>query len=180
MNLEPTTETASLASLVGRIAAELAEADTGTLAELHRLTPDDPGGPAFWRIVVTRLDPGHLPPGGPGRDEALRRWAVILRATAQLADPRDPGTHLGQALAEAGVSELRLNKLLRASGETLFDAIRSITHQLASKAQPANPIDLARLVLSDGRSDEQSVRQRIANDYYKVVFQDERKAKEKD
>lgn len=179
MNLQ-TTETASLASLVGRIAAELAEAPPGDLAELRRLTPDDPGGAAFWRIVVTRLDPEHLPGGGPARDDALRRWAVILRAIARLNGFHNPGRRFGTALAEAGVSEMRLNKLLRASGDPLFDQVRAVTHQLTTAAAPVDLTGVARLVLSDGQPHEQAVRQTIANDYYAVIFLNERKPKEND
>jgi len=178
MNLQ-TTETASLTSLVGRIADELAETPPGDLAELRRLTLDDPGGAAFWRIVVTRLDP-DLPGGGPARDDALRRWAVILRAIARLNDFHNPGRRFGTALAEAGVSEMRLNKLLRASGAPLFDQVRAVTHQLATAAAPVDLTGVARLVLSDGQPHEQAVRQTIANDYYAVIFNNERKPREND
>jgi CRISPR type I-E-associated protein CasB/Cse2 len=178
MNPQP-TEARSLGSLIGQIAAELRDAGTGDLAELRRLKPDDPGGSAFWRVVVTRLDP-ELPAGGDSRETALRRWAVILRALAALDGLHNPSRRFGAALAEAGVSELRLNKLLRASGEPLFDEVRAVTHQLAAAAAPVDLTGLARLVLSDGRGDEQSVRQTIANDYFNVIFHTERNPKEND
>ncbi len=178
MNPNP-TEARSLGSLIAQIAAELGDAGTGALAELRRLTPNDPGGPAFWRVVVTRLDP-ELPAGGDPRDAALRRWAVILRALAALDGLHNPGRRLGAALAEAGVSELRLNKLLRTSGEPLFDQVRAVTHQLATAAAPVDLTGLARLVLSDGQPHEQAVRQTIANDYYAVIFHTERNPKEND
>ncbi len=168
-------EGTKLASLVGRIVSELERAGTGDLAELRRLVPDDPGGPAFWRIVVTILEPADaLPTNGPSREQALRRWAAILRALATLAPFHDPRVPLGRALAEANVSEHRLNRLLRSSGETLFDHLRAVTHQLASKATAANLTDLAHLVLSDGRSDSERIRQEIANDYYRQLFQTEK------
>ena len=173
MNPQP-TEARSLGSLIGQIAAELGDAGTGDLAELRRLKPEDPGGPAFWRIVVIRLDP-ELPAGGEIRETALRRWAVILRAVAELNGLHNPGRRFGAALAEAGVSELRLNKLLRASGESLFDQVRTVTHQLATAAAPVDLTGLARLVMSDGQPHEQAVRQTVANDYYAVVFHNQSK-----
>lgn len=173
MNPQP-HEAASLASLIRRIADDLPDAGTGERAELRRLKPDDPGGPAFWRIVVTRLEPDHLPGGGPARDDALRRWAVILRAVAELDGLHNPGRRFGAALAEAGVSELRLTKLLRASGEPLFDQVRTVTHQLATAATPVDLTGVALLVRSDGRPNEQAVRQTIANDYYMQIFHAEK------
>ena len=78
-------------------------------------------------------------------------------------------------MAEAQVSELRLNRLLRASGEALFDEVRRITRQLVSRGAAVDATDLARLILSDGRSDELSVRQRIANDYYRQLYRQQEK-----
>lgn len=167
-------EAASLASVIQRIIAELSEAGTADRAELRRLKPDDPGGSAFWRIVVTRLDPAHLPGGGPARDEAFRRWAVILRALAELDGLHNPGRRFGTALAEAGVSELRLNRLLRASDEQLFDQLHAVTHQLATAALPVDLTAIARLVLSDGQPHERAARQTIANDYYAQIFRAEK------
>ncbi len=173
MNPQP-HEAVSLTSLMRRIADDLAEAGTGALAELRRLRPEDPGGAAFWRIVVTRLDPEYLPGGGPARDDALRRWAVILRAMANLDGLHNPVHRLGTALAQAGVSELRLNKLLRVSGEPLFDEVRAVTHQLATAAAAVDLTGIARLVLSDGQPHEKAVRQTIANDYYTQIFRAEK------
>jgi hypothetical protein len=88
-------ESSSLASLIKRVSSQLTDAGPGTLAELRRLRPDDPGGPAFWRVVVTGLEPEL--PAGDARSEALRRWAVILRALAYLHDLHTPGCRLGTA-----------------------------------------------------------------------------------
>jgi CRISPR type I-E-associated protein CasB/Cse2 len=172
-----TSEVASLASLIRQIARDLAEAGTGERAELRRHKPDDPGGPAFWRIVVSRLEPDYLPGGGSARDNALRQWAVILRAIAELDGMHNEGRRLGAALADIQVSELRLNKLLRASGEPLFDEVRTIAHQLATAAVPVDLTGIARLVLSEGQPHEQAVRQTIANDYYGEIFRAEKESK---
>lgn len=165
-------DTSSLASLIQQIAVDLAGADNGTLAELRRLHPDAPGGRAFWRIVVTRLEPDL--PVGDKRDEALRRWAVILRALATLHGLHNPGQRFGTVLAKAGVSEARLNKLLRVSGEALWDAVGAVTHQLGSAGAPVDLTGFAYLVLSDGRPHEREVRQHIANDYYGTIFDDKK------
>ena len=115
-------------------------------------------------LVVRHLE-AELPVGD-GRDEALRRWAVILRTCAQL-DHR-PGYRLGTALAKSGVSEMRVTRLLRTNGETLWDAVRSVAHQLVSAGTPVDIVGIGMLVLSDGAPNEQLVRQGIANDFYEA------------
>jgi CRISPR system Cascade subunit CasB len=165
----------SLPFLIQQISDDLADAGTGTLAELRRIRPDDPGGAAFWRIVVRRLDLEL--PVGERRYDALRRWAVILSALAELEGLHNPGRRLGSVLAQADVSEARLTKLLRVNGEALWDAVRGVTHQLASANAQVDMAGFARLVLSDGRADEQAVRQTIANDYYERIFHAKKETK---
>jgi len=173
MTPEP-TEPIPLGTLVGRIMAELESVSSaGDLAELRRLDPDHPGAPTFWRLVVAHLDPS-LPNRGQARDEALKRWAAIMRAMAEMARFHDPRLPLGAAMAQAGVAEMRVLKLLRANGESLSGMVRMLSHQLAAAAVAANLADVARLVLSDGRSAEESVRNRIAYDYYARMRQREK------
>lgn len=166
---EPAAPPPTLASLVGQVAWDCAEVlSPGELAELRRLRYDEPGGPAFWRLVARRIEPAsRLPEDGPARVEAERRWAVILRAVAELASLHRPGRRLGIALAAAGVSEGRVLRLLRAHGEVLFDAVRTTTHQLATAGEPVDATDLAHLVLSSERDREEEVRRRIARDFYR-------------
>lgn len=170
---DPSLERPSLATVVHRIAAALDPAvrqhglPPGDVAALRRLEPDDLSVPAFWKVLATYVSPaGLLPRGGRALDDAERAWAVILNAMAHLAGHNDPHTSLGAALAEAGFSELRFVRLLRARGEALAPAVRTMAQFLASKAQPVNQADLAQLVLSDGHNHAESVRRRIARSYY--------------
>ena len=156
----------SLAELVGRLAWTLAnQSPPGDLAALRRVKPGDPSCLAFWKLAAAHLE-ASLPAGGPHRDETENRWGVILSAMAELAGLHQPRRPLGRALAEADYAEPRLERLLRARGEALSDCVRTMAHFLRSKAAGANQSDLAWLVLSDGRSDEDTVRRRIARDYY--------------
>jgi CRISPR system Cascade subunit CasB len=77
-----------------------------------------------------------------------------------------PRARLGAVLAESGFSELRFERLLRAHGEALWDAVRRMAHFLASKAASVNQADIAWLVLSDDRSDAERVRRRLARHFY--------------
>ena len=163
MDLQPRD---NLAALIGRLAALIdRQLSPGDVAALRRNRPDSIDAPAFWRIAALELT-GSLEPEGPRRDEGERRWAVILQAIAELRGLHNPRRSLGAAMVDAEVAEHRVLRLLRASAEGLFDAVRIIAHHLASKGISVNCTDLAWLVLSDGRSDEESVRRRIARDYY--------------
>lgn len=79
-----------------------------------------------------------------------------------------PGRRAGAALALA-TSEARFTRLLRASGERLWDELRHTTHQLASSAEPFDWTDLVELILSDGSDRADQVRRRLARDFYETL-----------
>lgn len=141
----------------------------GEAADLRRLKPANPAAPAFWRILAHYVAPQFE---RALTEEEERRWAVILNALAYLVRLDAPGQRLGTALREAGLSELRLVRLLRAEGERLEDAVRQTARFLASKGRSANLAELARLVLSDGRKDPERVRRDIARDYFMTTQND--------
>ena len=162
----------SLPKLVGALAAELADrSTTGDVAELRRLRTEAPGGSAFWRLVVGRLEPAGVLPDAdvPWRLDAEKRWAAILNGMARTVGLHRPGLAVGRALAEAEVSEARVTRLLLAHEATLWDALRVTVHHLGTKAIPFDWAELASLLLSDGRSDEDVVRRRVARSYYRAV-----------
>lgn len=158
----------AVARVVGRIAHALQhELPAGDIAELRRLRPDDPAAPAFWKVAALYLRPvGFLGETGPALDRSERRWAALLNALAHLGPLHRRGARLGRALADAGLSELRFVRLLRAHDDALLDAVRTAAQYLASKAVPADTADFAWLLLTDGNNGEQTVRRRIARDYY--------------
>lgn len=159
----------SAAAVVHRIAAMLASGAirAGDAAELRRLMPDDASAPAFWKLMAELIMPVlNLPSRGPARDDAERRWAVVLNALAHLTGLDAPRRPLGDALAASGMSELRFARLLRARGDRLAIEVRIAARFLASKAETANLTDLADLVLSDGHRHAESVRRRVARSYY--------------
>jgi CRISPR type I-E-associated protein CasB/Cse2 len=141
---------------------------SGDLAELRRLDHQAgyaSTGSAFWRIVVEDLEPRQLV-GEAAGEGALRPWLAILQGLATLGGLHQPQRHLGSALVETGISEARLTRLLSARGDTLLDQLRPLAHQLRSQNQAANWAEAAQLVLSDGRSNADRVRQGIARSFY--------------
>jgi len=144
---------------------------TGDIAELKRLNPADPCIPAFWKLMVSCVgEEGIHLAGKNNRDEAEQQWAVVLSAIAHMQNQHRQGRKLGDALAEAEYSELRLTKLLRATGDTLRNLIRGMTLFLVSKGEPFDPLDLARLIFSDGKPWSESFRRQIARSYYANIM----------
>jgi CRISPR type I-E-associated protein CasB/Cse2 len=139
-------------------------ADPGTLAALRRADPASPP-PAFYRVTVDVLDE-HLPEAGPLRDALEIRWAVVVSAMAN-AQGLLARVPLGEALARAGVAEMRVLRLLEAQDTQLADLVRHVVHQLVQKGQPFDPDDLADLVLTGGTDRAQEPRRRIARSYYR-------------
>lgn len=152
----------ALGSLIDDLAKAIAGMSTGDRAELRRGTPDDPGSPAFWKLAVTHLAPRGFVDLQDASLATLGRWVVILGALAELEGLHNPRARLGRTLAEAGYSELRLTRLLRAEGNQLLDAVRQAVHFLASKGAEVDVAEVARLVLSNSVR----VRRAIASHYY--------------
>lgn len=159
-------EAPSLRAVVGRIVHVLEkQLSPGDVAALRRLDPDDPTAPAFFKAAAAVLD-DVLPTREDTRADAERRWAVILCAMALTNGIHRFGRPLGAALAAAGFPELRLTRLLRARGDQVSPTVRAAAQFLASKAEPFDPVDLARVVLSEGRTDEEKVRRAVARSYF--------------
>lgn len=164
----------SLSSTVNRLARALGrELSPGDVASLRRMAPDDVATPAFWKLTGGVLD-DELRGEGPAIDTRERLWAVVVNALALTSGLHAPGRSFGGALAEAGLSELRLARLLRAHGDALPAEVRSVAAYLASKAIAFDATDLARLVLSDGGASEEPVRRGIAKAYYRQLSLNEK------
>ncbi|MBI4705394.1 MAG: type I-E CRISPR-associated protein Cse2/CasB [Deltaproteobacteria bacterium] len=155
-------------SAVWALVHALEGADPGTLAALRRIRTDALP-PAFFRVAATTLDE-HLPESGPSRERLETRWAVVVQAMAMASESRLLGrVPLGKALAEAGVAEMRVLRLLEAHDELLADVVRTVVHQLVSKARTFSPTDLADLVLDDGSEHAERARRRIARFFYSTA-----------
>jgi CRISPR system Cascade subunit CasB len=166
---EPGETSRDLRTIVARIAGIIArELSPGEVAALRRLAPDEPYAPAVWKVFAMALDE-VVPPDGPAREEAERRWAAILCGLAITQGLHRAGRPLGAALASAGFSELRFTRLLRARGDQMFAALRGAAQYLASKALSFDALDLARLVLSEDGPREERTRRDIARSYYRQL-----------
>lgn len=181
MKSEPQTEETTDVAAGGRAPTSVAQAverlrwsleqaaDPGTLAALRRMDTSSPP-PAFFRVATRTLDE-LLPSQGSHRDRLESRWATVAQALAMAVGRRGSSSllsriPLGEALAHAGVTEMRLLRLLDAPDEQLADVVRGLVHQLVSKGQSFDPVHLATFVVSDGERREHA-RRLIAQHYYR-------------
>jgi CRISPR system Cascade subunit CasB len=132
----------------------------GDLAELRRLDPERPSSPAYFRIV-TKVAPDSPPP-------AMRRFGQLLQILALKPEALIPWS-LGKTMAEAGISESRVQRLLSARGSTFDEQVRLIARRLANFGRLPYR-EIGRLLLAREESEEiEEIRLRIARDYWRAL-----------
>lgn len=140
---------------------------TGSLASLRRSLHDDRPTADFYRLLSSsKLRHWRWANDEVKRELQEQRWRLIASAYASLMPFLHRQGSLGRALRLSDYSELRFERLLRASGEELHALLRSAIHQLSSKGHSCGPEDIARLVLHDGTAVARRVRSTIARDFY--------------
>lgn len=151
----------SLGGIIGHLAGVIGSENfpTGERAALKRLTPRLPPSLTFYRFAFR-----HLPEAWEAQQA---EWMAVVSGLALMC----PGPHrvdrpAGRALAEAGFSEARLERLLAAEGEDLRTLVLRAVRFLAAKAESVDWVDLARLVLTKDRDKLEKVRFKFARDYY--------------
>jgi CRISPR system Cascade subunit CasB len=159
-----TGPTASLVNVVAGLIRSSPVLTQGDVAALRRMDPRRPAA-AFFKIEGLVLD-AHLPGDADRRLASETRWAAIVVGLAHLGDLHTAERRLGHALAEAGFSELRFARLLQADADQLVDELPLLARFLTAKGIAADWSAAARLMLSDGRSDEDHTRRHLARDYY--------------
>ena len=174
MNSEPKTERKNnieYGKIVGSIAGMLKQQgalSSGEMAELRRISQDQPFTPALWRLLIM-LNLTE-PPSWISQNEWERRWATLFMGMAHCAGLHNYSISLGAALAEAGWSELRFVQLMRAKDETLETHLRRVAQFLASKNQEANWTDVARLQFFQSSDAGERIRLSISRDYYSRLY----------
>lgn len=140
---------------------------TGSLSALRRSLHDARPTADFYRLLSGSKLRGWRWAADEGRrEEQEQRWRLIVSAYASLMPFLHRQGSLGTALRLADYSELRFERLLRASDEELQALLRSAVHQLVSKGQGCGPEDIARLVLHGDGAASRRVRSSIARDFY--------------
>lgn len=154
----------SLASHIGHIAGVIASGSfpTGERAALRRMGSEHPLPLTFYRFALC-----HLPEGWEGR---LKDWVTLVAGVAIMSPKAHrPDRGFGRALAEAGYSEARLERLLAADGDTRRTLLLRAARFLAAKSSAFNWVDAAQLLFTSDEERRERLHQRIARDFYQVV-----------
>ncbi len=147
---------------------------TGEMADLRRISPDQPFTPALWRILLMQnLDKS---PPWISQEQWERRWATLFMGMANCSGLHNYSISLGAALAEAGWSELRFVQFMLAKDETLEKHLRRVAQFLSSKNQEANWTDLARLLFFQSGDAGERIRLSISRDYYSRIYTKEQES----
>ncbi len=148
-----------------RLAREISQLAPGPAASLRRNPMAGSGTAAFWQLLASYQIPTQ------GR--YLRGWATVIQAIA-IATPKGrdrnkPSAHnaanpMGSALHAAGISHLRLARLLSAREDMRRELVIRTCRRLASKDTRGFDLrTLARFVLYE---DNDLHAQKIARDFY--------------
>ena len=155
-------------SAVARLLRGLYRAEaTGELAELRRMDRKDTPPAAFFRLIA-RAGFSEM-----SDIENIRRWVGTVHVMAQRPDALRTDIPLGEALHRIGVSEQRLDMLLNARSDTLFDIVRRLSLRLARSEEAMPYRELCQLLLwSDREGKEQEaekLRIQIAQSYVRAA-----------
>lgn len=159
----------------GAIAAHVARTSRGERAALARLRSD-----ALQPHELAALARALLAAGldvDTWRPETWQRWAMIAHGIALAG--HDGKRRLGAQLAEAGVSESRVTKLLTSRGDAFRQLLPRLIRLLASQGVAPNWHELGTLVLADSSGDPshderaEATRLRIAGTYFSRLARNE-------
>ena len=164
MSAEPTDWRDAVRKIAWRLGLD--DYPTGSLAALRRLRPKIPDGAAFWWLVA------EYAPSAFEDDRASEALATVVQGMAiahPFHRPLSGRGRVGEALAEAGVSEARLLRLLRLSRSELPEELRRLARLMGAKGDVGRfdwsaAFDL--LFWADG----EHLRRDIARDYYRKLY----------
>lgn len=157
----------------GALAAYIQHAGLGERAALSRLRPEALQPHELAALSRALLAAGLQPESW--RPQTWPRWALIAQGMA-LAGHGGQGK-LGRQLADAGVSESRVSKLLTARGDAFKQLLPRIVRLMANKGVAPNWFELGELVLKEAspeREDQEraeELRLRIAGPYFFALAQ---------
>ncbi len=162
----------NLHEIAAKLAVEIAHLDSGSAAALRRGPLEGAGAAAFWKLTA------ELVPDLTAHREA--GWATMVHAIAILTpkgrdmskkSAYDPSLAVGRALYNAGVSELRLARLLASPPDMRQKLTIRLCRWLAGSEQ--NRLDL--VTLAQFILFGEAAGRRIAREYYRAEATDRRR-----
>lgn len=163
-------QAATLAKTVGRLAQAIAAQHfpNGDRAALRRWAPGQPLPLAFYRLWLRHMNQ-ELP-----TEAATQAWMLLAWSLATLgAEAHAPGRPWGQALAESGFSEGRLERLLSAPDDIRPDVFMAAVRFLAAKGERFDLTEAAFYLLTSDAEKREAVHRRIAQAFYRHLPQND-------
>lgn len=154
----------SLSSALARLAGVIGAPHypAGDRAALRRWAPGQPVPLAFYRLWLRHVG-GELP-----AEHQTDAWMLIAWVIAVLGgEAHDPKRPWGQALAEAGYSEGRLERLLSAHDDLRADLFMQAVRFLAAKGERFNLVQGAEYLLTEEPTKRETLNRRIAQAFYR-------------
>lgn len=157
----------------GALARHIQHAGLGERAALARLQPNALQPHELAALSRALLAAGLQPESW--HPDTWPRWAMIAQGMA-LAGHNSQG-RLGRQMADAGVSESRVSKLLTARGDAFRQLLPRLLRLMASKGVAPNWFELGELVLKEASADRadqtrvEALRLRIAGPYFSALAQ---------
>lgn len=161
-------DSATCTNPFGAIATYVQRASPGERAALARLVPEALRPHEVAALSRALLFAGLQPE--TWRADTWPRWALVAHGIALTG--HDGAGRLGKQLAQAGVAESRVTKLLTARGEAFRQLLPRVLRLLASKGVRPNWLELGELVLKESSTDRDAIdraeqlRLRIAGAYF--------------
>ena len=159
------------------LARHIRHAGLGDRAALSRMRPEALQPHELAALSRALLAAGLSPESW--RPDTWPRWALIAQGIALAGHDGKQG--LGRQLADAGVSESRVTKLLTSRGDAFRQLLPRVVRLLASKSVAPNWRELGELVLKESSTERaaqeqaEALRLRIAGPYFSALA---RKAKD--
>jgi len=140
---------------------------TGDRAKLRRMAVAGQAPLAFHRLILRHVNVRWQ------AEKWLPAWRTLVCAlTIPSHSGYDERIALGHALAEAGFSELRLERLLASTGPSFNTLLLRAARQLSAKAQRADWRDAAKLLFASNTAEREEANSRLARAYYRRKLQD--------
>lgn len=155
----------------GALAAYIQRASSGERAALARLQPEALQPHQLAALARALLAAGLSPE--QWHADTWPRWALIAHGMALAG--HDGNQKLGKQLAQAGVSESRVTKLLTSRGDAFTQLLPRVLRLLASKGVAPNWRELGDLVLKEASSQRhhqakaEEIRLQIAGPYFSAL-----------
>jgi CRISPR-associated protein Cse2 (CRISPR_cse2). len=155
---------------IGKLSGFIDRADPGTRAALARLDPNALRPHQVASLSRALIEAGLSP--DTWQPATWKCWAMIAHGMALTGHSKGS---LGRQLAEAGVSEPRVTKLLVSRDEAFLQSVPRLLRLLASKQVKPNWYTLSELIRNNDTENAaeqekvESLRLRIAGDYFSAV-----------